>query len=76
VDQDQAAMDDAALAARAEMELYAQGLTRAISDPDLLRQIAGLFGATDARARERQLAHARRELAQLDVRIRLDQDIP
>lgn len=69
-------MDDAALAARAEMELHAQGLTRAISDPDLLRQLAGLLGAEDARARDRQLAQARRELAQLDVRIRLDQDVP
>jgi hypothetical protein len=69
-------MDDPALAARAEMELHAQGLTRAISDPGVLRQVAALLGAEDARGRERQLADARRELAQLDVRIRLDQDLP
>jgi hypothetical protein len=69
-------MDDARLAARAEAELQAQGLARTICDPDVLRQVAGLLGVEDARAGDRRLAQARRELAQLDVRIRLDEDLP
>jgi hypothetical protein len=68
-------MDDARLAARAEAELRAQGLGRAVCDPDVLRQVAGLLGVEDARAGERRLAQARRELAQLDVRIRLDEEL-
>ena len=74
--QAEAPMDNAALAARAETELRAQGLARAICDPDMLRQLAGLLGVEDARAGERRLAQARQELAQLEVRIRLDQDLP
>ena len=75
VSQVEAPMDDAATAARAEKELRAQGLTRAILDQDMLRQVTGLLGVEDARAGERRLAQARRELAQLEIRIRLDQDL-
>jgi hypothetical protein len=68
--------DEPELAARVEAELRAQGLVRAIYDPDMLRQVVGLLGVEDARAAERRLAQARQELAKLEVRIRLDQDLP
>jgi hypothetical protein len=69
-------MNERSLAARVEAELRTQGLTRAICDPDMLRQVVGLLGMQDVRATERRLAEARQELARLEVRIRLDQDLP
>jgi hypothetical protein len=61
---------------RVEAELREQGLTRTVGDPGVLRQVAGLLGAEDAQARQRRLAEARRELADAEVRIRLDEELP
>jgi hypothetical protein len=67
---------DSDLADRVEVELHGQGLTRTVRDPGVLRQVAALLGAEDARARQRRLADARRELADAEVRIRLDEELP
>jgi hypothetical protein len=69
-------MEDAELAGRVEAELHAQGLTRAVSDPNALRQIARLLGAEDPRARERRLADLQRELADVELRFRLVNEEP
>jgi len=58
-----------------EAELHDQGLTRTIKDVGVLCQVAGLLGAEDAGARERRLAEVRRELANAEVRIRLDEEL-
>jgi hypothetical protein len=63
------------LAARVEAELRAQGLTRTVVEPELLRQVAGLLGADDPNQRARRLAEARRQLAEIEVRMPLlDED--
>jgi hypothetical protein len=62
------------LAARVEAELRAQGLTRTVVEPDLLRQVAGLLGADDPNQRARRLAEARRQLAEMEVRMPLLDD--
>jgi hypothetical protein len=67
---------DPDLADRVEVELHEQGLTRTVRDLGVLRQVAGLLGAEDARARQRRLAEARRELADAEVRFRLDEESP
>jgi hypothetical protein len=41
----------------------------------VLCQVAGLLGAEDAGARERRLAEVRRELANAEVRFRLDEEL-
>jgi hypothetical protein len=64
------------LADRVEVELHEQGLTRTVRDLGVLRQVAGLLGAEDARARQRRLAEAQRELAGAEVRFRLDEELP
>ena len=45
-----------------------------IQDPSVVRRIASLLGVADTNAREKRLAEVRRELAQMDVRIRLGED--
>ena len=67
---------DSDLAARVEAELREQGLTRTVTDPAVLRQVAGLLGAEDAGARERRLAQVQRELADIELRFRLDEGLP
>jgi adenylylsulfate kinase-like enzyme len=67
---------DSDLAARVEEELREQGLTRTVTDPGVLRQVAGLLGAEDAGARERRLAQVQRELADVELRFRLDEGLP
>jgi hypothetical protein len=67
---------DSDLTDRVEAELHAQGLTRSVRDHGVLRQVAGLLGAEDGRARQRRLAEARRELADAEVRVRLDEELP
>jgi hypothetical protein len=62
------------LAARVEAELRAQSLQRTVADPSVVRRIASLLGVSDANAREKRLAEARRELARIEVRIRLGED--
>jgi len=62
------------LAARVEAELRAQGLTRSVVEPELLRQVAGLLGADDPNQRARRLAEARRQLAEIEVRMPLLDD--
>jgi hypothetical protein len=59
------------LADRVEAELRAQGLHRSIEDPSIVRRIVSLLGVDDANAREKRLADVRRELARIEVRIRL-----
>jgi hypothetical protein len=59
------------LAARVEAELRAQGLSRTVVDPYVLRQVAGLLGTDDPNQRARRLAEARRELAEVEVRMSL-----
>jgi hypothetical protein len=66
---------DSGPAARAEAELREQGLTRTVKDLVVLRQVAGLLGAEDAGARERRLAKAQRELAEVELRFRLDEEL-
>jgi hypothetical protein len=61
------------LAARVEAELRGQGLRRGVSDPAVIRQIAALLGAEDPRAREKRLAAIRAELAETELRLRLDE---
>ena len=63
------------LAARVEAELRRQGLRRAVGDPAVIRQITALLGAEDPRAREKRLAAIRAELAETELRLRLD-DLP
>jgi hypothetical protein len=63
-------------AARVEAELREQGLTRTVTDPGVLRKVAGLLGAEDARARQRRLARMQRELADVELRFRLDEELP
>jgi hypothetical protein len=60
--------------ARVEAELRAQGLQRTIQDPSVIRRIASLLGLDDANARDKRLAEVRRELARIEVRIRLGED--
>jgi hypothetical protein len=67
-------MTQDSLAARVEAELRAQGLHRTIQDPSVVRRIASLLGIDDANAREKRLAEVRRELARIEVRIRLSED--
>jgi hypothetical protein len=67
-------VNEDSLAARAETELRAQGLQRMIQDPSAVRLIASLLGVADTNAREKRLAEVRRELAQMEVRIRLGED--
>jgi hypothetical protein len=67
---------DSGAAARAEAELHEQGLTRTVGDLAVLRQVAGLLGADDAGARERRLAKVQRELAEVELRFRLDEELP
>jgi hypothetical protein len=64
--------DEPKLAARVEAELRGQGLRRAVGDPAVIRQIASLLGAEDPRAREKRLAAIRAELAEMELRLRLD----
>jgi hypothetical protein len=64
-------MSDTGLARRVEAELRAQGLMRAVADPNVIRRIVGLLGAEDPNAREKRLAKAEHELANLEVRLRL-----
>lgn len=66
---------DSHLADRAEVELHQQGLTPTVRDAGVLRQVAALLGAQDDRARQRRLADARRELADAEVRFRLDEEL-
>jgi hypothetical protein len=66
---------DADLARRVEAELRQQGLTRTVRDLGVLRQVAGLLGAEDAGARARRLAELQRELANLEVSFRLDEEL-
>jgi hypothetical protein len=70
-----ATRDDSDPAARARAELREQGLTRAVRDPGVLRQVAGLLGAEDAGARKRRLAKMQRELADIELRFRLDEGL-
>jgi hypothetical protein len=67
---------DSGLPARVEAELCEQGLTRTVTDLGVLRQVAGLLGAEDAGARERRLARMQRELADVEFRFRLDDELP
>jgi hypothetical protein len=67
---------DSGVAARVETELHEQGLIRTVEDLVVLRQVAGLLGAEDAGARERRLAKAQRELAEVELRFRLDEELP
>jgi hypothetical protein len=60
--------------ARVEAELRAQGLQRTIQDSSVIRRIASLLGLDDANARDKRLAEVRRELARIEVRIRLGED--
>jgi hypothetical protein len=60
------------LANRVTEELRAQGLPLTVRDPEVLRHVAALLGGEDAKARERRLAEVERELAGMEVRIRLD----
>ena len=69
-----ATRDDSDPATRVNAERHAQGLTLAVIDPQVLRQVAGLLGGEDASARERRLAEVRRELETIEVRLRLDAD--
>ncbi len=69
-------MADADLARRVETELHEQGLTRTVRDRGVLRQVAGLLGAEDAGARDRRLAQVQRELANVQVSFRLDEELP
>jgi hypothetical protein len=62
------------LADRVEAELRAQGLHRSIEDPIIVRRIVSLLGVDDANAREKRLAEVRRELARIEVRIRLGEE--
>jgi hypothetical protein len=41
----------------------------------VLCQVAGLLGAEDTGARERRLAEVQRELANVEVRFRLDEEL-
>jgi hypothetical protein len=66
---------DTDLARRVEAELRQQGLTRTVRDLGVLRQVAGLLGAEDAGARERRLAELQRELANLEVSFRMDEEL-
>ncbi len=68
-------MSDDGLAGRVEAELRAQGLIRPVADPDVIRRIVGLLGAEDPNAREKRLAEARDELANLEVRLRLGEGL-
>lgn len=68
-------MGDAELARRADAELRDQGLTPTVRDLVVLRQVAGLLGGEDAGARERRLAELQRELANLEVSFRLDEEL-
>ena len=68
-------MNQDSLAARIGAELRAQGLQRTIQDPSVVRRIASLLGVDDVNAREKRLAQVRRELARIEVRIRLDEDV-
>lgn len=70
-----ATRDDSDPAARARVELREQGLTRTVTDPGVLRQVAGLLGAEDAGARKRRLAQMQRELADIELRFRLDEGL-
>jgi len=67
---------DSGAAARVEAELHEQGLIRTVTDLAVLRQVAGLLGAEDAGARERRLAKVQRELAEVELRFRLDEELP
>jgi hypothetical protein len=67
--------EDADLARRVEAELRQQGLTRTVGDAGVLRRVAGLLGAQDWGARERRLAEVRRELADVEVSFRLDEEL-
>jgi hypothetical protein len=62
------------LADRVEAELRAQGLHRSVEDPGIVRRIASLLGVDDGNAREKRLAEVRRELARIEVRIRLGEE--
>jgi hypothetical protein len=62
------------LADRVEAELHAQALHRSIEDPIIVRRIVSLLGVDDANAREKRLAEVRRELARIEVRIRLGEE--
>jgi hypothetical protein len=68
-------MNQDSLDARIEAELRAQGLQRTIQDPSVVRRIASLLGVDDVNAREKRLAQVRRELALIEVRIRLGEDV-
>jgi hypothetical protein len=68
-------MNQDSLAARVGAELHTQGLQRTIQDPSVVRRIASLLGVDDVNAREKRLAQVRRELARIEVRIRLDEDV-
>lgn len=68
-------MGDAELARRVDAELRDQGLTPTVRDLVVLRQVAGLLGGEDAGARERRLAELQRELANLEVSFRLDEEL-
>lgn len=67
-------MADDELSRRVEAELRSQGLTRAVRDPSVIRRVVGLLGVDDPDAREKRLAEAERELAWMEIRIRLGGD--
>jgi len=60
------------LAARVEAELVAQGLSRTVTDPSVVRQVSALLGAEDPNRRARRLEEARRGLANIEIRTRID----
>jgi hypothetical protein len=61
------------LAARVEAELIAQGLSRAMTDPTVVRRVCALPGGEDPNRRARRLEEARRELANVEIRTRIDE---
>jgi hypothetical protein len=67
-----AAIDDGELARRTELELRAQGFTRAITDPSVIRLVVNLLGREDPHARAKRLAAAQEELAAVELRLRFE----
>ena len=63
------------VAERVTAELHAQGLSLAIQDQDAIRQVVALLGDEDARRREQRLAEIQRELAGMELRVQLDEEL-